>query len=351
MSAVLEPEVTDLAPAPAKSLDRSRFLGGSDAAAVMGLSPWQTPVELWMEKTGRADKNEEMDVERQRRMERGHKLEPFIRDMVIAKLQDQGVEVKLLAVNERYTDPAYPFLACEIDFELELTGDVDIGGEVVTFFREHVNADAKSVSGFARKKWGQDSNTDVPIEYACQFMHGMGITGRRFCLVAALRSFDDVDIYWTERDDETVAAMREKEVLFWTEHVLKDVPPDVFTFNDIKILFPTDNGEAREATEEVAQQVADLRRIKAAIKDLQEQEKTLQLDIGEFISPHARLTFEGKEIATWKGQSDTRLDQSRLAEAEIYRRTDAGEFERIENPVAAFTRTKTVRVLRLKKGT
>lgn len=328
MSAVLERET---------AVDRSEFLGGTDIAAVMGLSPWATPVELWMQKTGRAPK-EQPTAQKQRVYDRGHKLEPFIRDMVIAKLQDMGCEVELLACNRRYADKEHPFLACEIDFELRITGEVEIGGNLYNFKAEEINADAKSVSSFARKKWGLESNEDVPIEYAAQFMHGLGIRNRRFCLVAALRSFDDVDIYWTVRDDETIAAMRQKAVTFWTEHVLTGVPPDPFTFSDIKLLFPKDNGQAREATAEIAEKVGQLRRIKDQIKAWEDAEKELTFEIGEFISPHAALTVEGREICTWKAQATTRLDQARLKE-------EAPDIHR------KFCTTTTGRVLRLKKGT
>lgn len=326
MNAQTKPEL-------AAVVDRSQFLGGSDIAAVMGLSPWQTPVELWMEKTGRAPR-EEPDAARLRMFERGHKLEPFIRDMVIAKLTDMGCQVELIACNARYQDAEHPFLACEIDFELRVTGEVEIGGKVYQLKAEEVNADAKSVSGFARKKWGTDSNEDVPIEYAAQFMHGLGIRGRRLCLVAALRSFDDVDIYWTVRDDETVAAMRDKAVQFWTECVLADKAPDPFTFSDIKLLFPSDNGEAVEASAEIAEKVADLRRIRAAIKDLEEQDERLVFDIGNFISPHSALNFQGKPLCTWKAQSSKRLDQARL---------------KAEKPeiCAEYTTTSSTRVLRM----
>lgn len=328
---------TDLLPCevPAQP-DRSKFLGGSDAAAVMGLSPWATPVELWQQKTGRAPK-EEPDAVRQRILDRGHKLEPFIREMAITKLQDMGLEVELIAVNQRYTDSEHPFLACEIDFELLLTGEVEIGGEVYTLDREHINADAKSVSGFARKKWGETDSEDVPIEYAAQFMHGLGVTGRRMCLVAALRSFDDVDIFWTLRDDETIAAMREKSVRFWVDHVLGDTPPDPIEFSDIKLLFPMDNGQAVEATPDIAEKVTQLADIKARIKDFEEAADALTFEIADFISPNALLTLDGKEIASWKGQGQSSFR--------------AKEFKEAHPALAAqFTKQQTVRVLRLKKG-
>ena len=316
--------------------DRSRFLGGSDAAAVMGLSPWATPVELWQQKTGRAPKPEP-DAAQRRRMERGHRLEPFIRDMVLSKLRDEhGMDVELVTYNERYADPEHPFLSCEIDFELLLTGTLLIGDTEVVFDREHINGDAKSVSGFARKKWGPIDTEDVPIEYAAQFMHGLMVTGRRYCLVAALRSFDDVDIYWTERDDETISSKRPRLVRFWVEHVLADVAPDPLDFSDIKALFPLDNGLSVEATPEIAEAVVKLQAVKRTIKAAEEHEAALTFAVAEFISPNSRLTFGGRDIATWKAQQQRRLDQKALQE-------QAPEI------AAKFTTSSTMRVLRLKK--
>lgn len=329
--------------------DRTKFLGGSDSAAVMGLSPWATPVELWQQKTGRVQKPEP-DRAQMKRFERGHRLEPFIRDMAVDKLRALGLEVELITFNERYVDPEHPFMSCEIDFELRLTGEIEIGGNPVVFDGEHINCDAKSVTGFARKKWGEEDTEDVPIEYAAQFMFGLMVTGRRYCLVAALRSFDDVDVFWTVRDDETIAAMRPKLVSFWVDHVLADVAPDPLVFDDIKALFPNDDGKSVEADQDTADKVDRLRSVKAQIKALEGIEESLKFDIAEWISPHALLRWGGKEIASWKGQNDSRLDQKLLAEAELYRRNEkSGAFELLENPVAAFTRTKVIRVLRLKK--
>jgi putative phage-type endonuclease len=301
--------------------DRRKFLGGSDAAAVMGLSPWKTPVELWAFKTGRESEGQPDPVTEQRRMrilERGKKLEPFIRDMVIQRLEDEGLRVEVLAINEVYHDAEYPFLACEIDFELRLWGSVLIGDNEVHFDGEHITADAKSVGTFARKKWGEESTEDVPIEYATQFMHGLGITGRRYCLVAALRSFDDVDIFWTVRDDATIAGMRAKMAKFWIEHVLADVPPDPMEFSDIKFLFPNDNGGQIMATPEILLKVIEWRKWSDLRKQSEGEEEKLQFEIADFIRPHSELVYPGvdgklKVIASWKLQSTgARVDAKRL---------------------------------------
>lgn len=342
MSAVLK----SIPAVASQSLDRSRFLGGSDAAAVVGVSPWSTPVELWQEKTGRKRKDP-VDPMREKILARGHKLEPFIRDMAVDKLRERGLKVDLLAINERYQDPEHEFLACEIDFELRLTGSIVIAGELIALDREHINVDAKSVTGFARKKWGLEDTEDVPIEYAAQFQHGLMVTGRNLCLVAALRSFDDVDLYWVKRDEDTIRGMRAKELDFWLNCVLADKAPDPLTFDDIKLLFPLDNGLAIEATPEIAEKVQQFYRIRAQVKEWEDAAEELKFEIGEFISPHSRLTFQGQDICSWKGQNDTRLDQQQLAAAEIFRiDAETGEFKRIEDPIGEFSRTKVIRVLR-----
>ena len=87
-----------MARARTKEPDRRTFLGGTDAPAVLGVSPWMTAVDLWRLKTGRV--KPEPDPERDRRLERGKRLEPFICEMVVDKLRDQGHEVKVLARNE-----------------------------------------------------------------------------------------------------------------------------------------------------------------------------------------------------------------------------------------------------------
>lgn len=321
-------------PLPAASEeDRRLFLGGSDAAAAMGLSPWATPVELWQQKTGRAPEASATDSKRQRSFRRGHMLEPFIRDMVIDKLRDQGLTVDLLARNERYVDPEHDFLRSEIDFELRVSGSAVIGPAIVEFQDEHINADAKSVTGFARNKWGDVDTEDVPIEYAAQFMFGLMVTGRRYCLVAALRSFDDVDIFWTVRDDETIAGMRPRLVRFWLDHVVADRAPDPIEFDDIKALFPADDGGAVEATEEVLEFVERLRKTKDEIKRLQELEEQLAFLVGDYIGPKTWLTKGGRPLLSWKAQTSKRLD------IDAFRRAHPDWF-------AMFARTEDARVLR-----
>ena len=280
----------------AARVNRQKLLGGTDAAAVLGVSSWTTPVELWQQKVGLAA-NEPISEERQRMFARGRRLEPFIREMTIQKLRDLGHQVDLVAKNRRYRDAEFPFLSAEIDFELLLDGEL-------------INVDAKSVSGFARNKWGAAGTDEIPIEYAAQFMHGLMVSPgeRRRCLAAALRSFDDVDIYWTLRDDETIAGMRAKLVEFWTQHVVTKVAPDPVKFGDIRALFPADNSRSIEATPEILGNVARMREIDDQTKSLAFEREQLQFAVAKFMGPHALLTNGVRNVITWEVQQTSRFD-------------------------------------------
>jgi hypothetical protein len=298
----------------------------------MGLSPWETPVELWQEEDRPRAKSMNVDPAAEKRYVRPRPppgaLHPRHGDRQAAR-RWACRSSSSRATSAMSTRAPVPVVRDRL--RAALTGRWRSAARV-QLDGEHINADAKSVTGFARKKWGEVDTEDVPIEYAAQFMHGLMITGRRLCLVAALRSFDDVDIFWTLRDDETIAAMRREARAVLVEHVLADVPPDPITFDDIKALFPLDNGLAAEATEEIAEKVEQLRDVKERIK-VSRRPRPPSPSRSPSSSARMRGCASGRDIATWKAQNDTRLDQQALrgAHPEIFQQ---------------FTRTKAIRVLR-----
>ncbi len=268
--------------------DRTTFIGGSDAAAILGVSPWKTPVDLYLEKLG-INAPEPISPAKARAFKRGKRLEPVVLEMVADKLEEMGHDVQVIETNKIYKDEEYPFLECEIDAEFIVDG-------------EHINSDMKTVHGFAASEWGEEGTDQMPVYYAAQFMHGLSITKRNKCLVAALIGYDDVAVYWLHRDDETIQAMRDKSVKFWLEHVQKQIPPDPKVFEDIKHLFPIDRGSEIEATNELVMAVSTLRSVKAQKKALEAEEKALKFAIASYIGEDAILTFDNKPIATYKTQ-------------------------------------------------
>lgn len=292
-------------------LDRTRFLGGTDMAALYGVSKWKTPLQVWAEKT-RRDAHREEDPAKMKVFNRGKRLEPVVIDMV---REDYGLEV--VRVNERYPHPDHNFLSVEIDFEWRVTeealatfpwlGDLEIGSIQ--------NGEVKTVHPFVAHEWGDMETDEVPIYYAAQSMTGLAVTGRQVCLYATLVGTDDLIFYAVQRDQETIDAMMAKAVDFWTNYVMTDTPPDPETFEDLKFLYARDNGEQVEGTPEVLEKLAEFRALTETAKDIEDRRDVLKFDIQAFMEPNAILTDHGKAVATWKSQSSDRLDGKALAEA------------------------------------
>ena len=285
--------------------DRRSHLGGSEAAAIMGVSKWKTPFQLWEEKTGRFVQT--VDPAKQKLFDRGHRWEPVALDMLLDELTARGHAVELLGRGIRYQDPEHAFLQGEIDAEILLDG-------------EHVNVELKTVGGFAANQWGEMDSDEVPIHYAAQVMYGLGLTGRRLCVVGALIGADNMIPYFVERDDETIAAMREKCVEFWTVNVQGDKAPDPVNMDDIHRIFARVNGRPAEVDEETAQALQDLAAVRSQIKAYEGDEESLKFKVcdgirrawgivpnGE-VDDNAVILFNGIEIGSWKKQARTSID-------------------------------------------
>lgn len=286
-------------------------IGGSDAAAVLGISPWKTPLELWQEKTGQALSSDEARNAKAKR--RGKVLERYILDALV---EDHGMTI--IKRNRRWIDPTDHFLACEID--AETTSDENI--------------EVKTVSPFHARDWGEEHSDSVPVHYTAQAMHGLMVTGRRICIFAVLIG-DDLRLYRVERDDDLIRALREKEVRFWREHVETRTPPPPLNSSDIMRMFARDDGASIVADAALCDTVIALRRAKAEAKALAEEieahEERLKLALGAHT---ALIAEDGKPLCTWRAQTRRVLDGKALA---------------AEHPEIAeqFMRTQETRVFRL----
>ncbi|MHB1024028.1 MAG: YqaJ viral recombinase family nuclease [Acidobacteriaceae bacterium] len=270
--------------------DRATYIGGSDAATILGVSPWQTRYQLWAKKSGLVQ--EVVDPAKEKIFARGKRLEPVILQMFE---DESGLRVDHR--NRRFQDSEYPFLAAEIDGE---TGNENI--------------DAKSAQPFSRHLWGEPGSDDIPIYYAAQFMHGLMVTGRDICHVAAMIGLDDFRIFKIHRDDELIALIRERELEFW-ELVQNQTPPPIETAEDAMSVWPTSHLETAEVSEAVADMVQEIKMVKAQIKGLETREEELRDAILPAFQDAEAIARAGRILATWKSQNATRLDQKAITAA------------------------------------
>jgi len=273
-------------------VDRRKFLGGSDVAGILGISPWKTPLDVYLDKVEPRD--EPSDPGRTRVLNRGKRMEPYIVDLL---QEETGLQI--IARGNRYIDPELSFVAAEIDAEAA-------SGE---------NVEIKTVSPFKAREWGEQQTDEVPLHYTAQVMHGLMVTGRQVCVLGVLIGADDFRIYRVERDDDTIAAIREREIAFWRDYVEARVPPEASNVADLKTLYGRDAGTAIEASDDVLRQLNDLRNLNAQIKELGARADACKEAIQLYMADAATLTVGGKPAATWKSQSASKFDQSAFRES------------------------------------
>lgn len=175
---------------------RSTYIGGSDAAAVMGLNPFSSPYALWAEKTGQIPcfaGNLATEV--------GTFLEEFVAQKFAA---ETGKKVRKCKQSFFNTD--YPFAIANID--REIVGE-DAGLEI------------KTTSELNMKKF---KGGEYPANYYCQCVHYMAMTGKQRWYLAVLIGNRDFQWFTIERDEAEIAALMGAEADFW-ELVKNHTPP------------------------------------------------------------------------------------------------------------------------------
>lgn len=269
-------------PGNAQSYDRRRFLGGSDAGAILGLSPWRTPLDVYFEKI--ADEPPKSDPKREKFFRRGKILEPYVLDM----LRDEK-KIKVRSANARFVDPVHDFLSCEVDAVTEDDGD---------------DIEIKTVHPFAAAEWGDEDTDEIPDHYTAQAVHGLMITGKRARIVAALIGADDLRVYRVERDEETIAGLRARLLFFW-QCVQERTPPPAIRLSDLAKLYGVDTGQVVAVDNEltVLDTLERLRTLKDRVKADEKQIEAEEFAIKSFMKSAAVLTVGNKKVCSWKTQS------------------------------------------------
>lgn len=286
-----------LVPVEAPATDRRRFIGGSDVAAVLGISPWTTPLQLWERKTRPALEGEAP----KRVFTRGHRWESVVAEMLVERLEVNGHKVEIINNNQRYVDPAHPYLAAEIDFELRLDGEQEI-----------TNVELKTVHPFKAKEWGTEDTDESPVWYTAQAMHGLGVTGRKRCLVAPLFGADEIRTYPILRDDETIEAMRARCAAFW-RLVETGVHPDASNLADLDRLYQGDVSLAPVYADNATHRnILRLRTLKAEIKARETEKDEVEFYVKQFMGDATQLITDDKVAIAWKPNKTARLDQQAL---------------------------------------
>lgn len=188
--------------------ERRKGVGGSDAAAALGQSPYMTALELYYDKVGDAVPRD-LDADGIERTTIGREIEN-----VVATLYAEHYGVRLRRRNQILRHQKYDFVIANVDRTID---------------GRKAGLEIKNVDHFSYRNsglWGEPESDEVPPHYLLQCHHYLLTLDYDVWYLAALVGGNRMVRYVIERDHEMDELLIDGEMKFWT-HVLEEKPPDL----------------------------------------------------------------------------------------------------------------------------
>jgi putative phage-type endonuclease len=223
---------------------RRAGLGGSDAPAILCVSPYRSPMTVYCDKLG-------ISPQEQTPWQKwGHRLESVVAE---AYAEETG---RKLIDHGQWTITVHgviPFLFATLDRVVE---HPDKGPGPLQI----------KTAAFAH---GEDWKEEAPVDAQVQLQHEMEVMGATWGSLAVL--IGGRELRWTDydRNPDFVRAMLTQEQEFWARVQHQDPPPADHleaTSEALKWLYPKDTGETKLLPPEAAEWVADLEEAKRELK-------------------------------------------------------------------------------------
>ena len=284
-----------------KKLDRDQWLevrkggiGSSDAAAAVGLNPYKSQLELWMEKTGRTEvSGDEPGMDSP--VFWGTLLEPYV-----AVAYQQKTDRRVRKVNAVLQHLTFPFMLANIDREVVGSPDVQI-------------LECKTAGEFGSRLW----KDGVPEYVQLQVQHQLAVTGKGAADVAVLLCGQHLEIHRIQRDEEVIARLIVLETRFWN-HVETDTPPPAdgseSAAKALRNLYPG-NSTTLDFSQDAAlgHAFTSLASLRVELEEKEAQAEKLKQTIQQAMGDASRALFADGEATFKRSKDGTSFDAKRLA--------------------------------------
>lgn len=272
---------------------RRSGIGGSDAAAVLGLNGYSSPLDIWQQKVGLAS-----DVIESEAMEWGSALEATIRRIYKRRNKNHEVFPGL----PFYRDPDHPCMYANVDGLIDQDGVLEI-----------------KTSGFEGAEW---ADGHVPDRYYCQTQHYLSVHSRQWADIAVLfggKGGFHMEQYRVERDQDFIQMLQKSELRFW-KLVESETMPDLINHPAEKDAL----GRQWAGREKESYLVADadmralaehLRMVREELGELDDEKAALENKIKARMGEHIGIQLDANETITWKTDSKGKLSWKSIAES------------------------------------
>ncbi|MCP2086300.1 UNVERIFIED_ORG: putative phage-type endonuclease [Paraburkholderia sediminicola] len=274
---------------------RKNGIGGSDAAAAVGLSPYLSPLELWLIKTGRDANLPKPDAnDTTEPVYWGTLLEPIV---AASYAKQTGNRVR--RINAVLQHPTIPFMLANVDREVVAHHDVQL-------------LECKTAGEFGARLW----RDGVPEYVQIQVQHQLAVTGRQAADVAVLLCGQKLEVHRVVRDDGLIARLIELEAAFW-RYVETDTPPPADGSESadraLRCLYPGAGGTVDFTGDRaLSSTFTDLVAVRARIEGHQSIESKLKQTIQQAMGEADRAEFETGSVSFRRSRDGGGIDLQRL---------------------------------------
>jgi len=256
---------------------RKKGIGGSDVAAICGMSRFSSPLEVYLDKIGELPEKEDSP-----RMKAGRKLEPLI-----AEWFSEETGYKVMRQNSIFQHPQYPFMLANIDRWLP---------------GQNAGLEIKNTSEYNRQDWFDGQTEIIPTEYQLQANHYMAILGAERWFIAVLIGGWDFQWRVIERDEKLIESLITIEENFWNHHVQKRIPPRA-TAQDTDLLdkmYPVSKPKSMDISEAYYDLIKRYFDTKKMLNRAEEAHEEVKNQIKEMMGEHELAYWQGEKMFSWK---------------------------------------------------
>jgi putative phage-type endonuclease len=283
---------------------RKGGIGSSDAASAVGLNPYKSQLELWLEKTGRDGSLPKLDPhDEESPAYWGNILEPIVAAHYTKR---SGNRVRRINAVLQHPDPELPWMLANIDREIIGAADVQI-------------LECKTAGINGARLWKEG----VPEYVQLQVMHQLAVTGKQAADVAVLLGGQHLEIHRIERDEQMITRLIELERKFW-DYVVTDTPPPADGSDSadqaLRCLYPADSGQVVDFSANPALAIAyvELKSVRHSIAQQEKRESQLKQTLQQAMGEATRAQFSSGYITWKKAKDSTALDVATMLKEKPY---------------------------------
>lgn len=266
---------------------RRTGIGGSDCAAALGMSKWQSQLGLWLDKMGQGKPTEETES-----MYWGTVMEPILLAEFSKRTGKDAQPCPFM-----FQSVEYPFMLADLD---GIVKEEDGSTSII---------EIKTANSFAINDWADG----VPVQYYLQVQHYMATVDLNKTYLCVLLGGNEFQIHEIDRHEDTIKNIITLEHDFWQKVITKTQPEvDSQSGDALNAMYPEANHTSLVLADEADSLISDYISIKAIEDDVKQKkaelENKLKAMLGQAESGKSKSGFTVK----WSNSTSKRVDTTAM---------------------------------------